>query len=204
MKSLFVTVIIALFTTVGQAQTDKFEVHVNGLGCPYCASGLEDAFKKFDGISDIKIDIQKGLLTFSMPAEANLSTEKVATTVEKASYTAVKTKVERANGKVETSEGKSAGTKTTATMETKTFEVAGECGMCKKRIETAAKGISGVSKASWKVESDMLTVTFNSKETSAKAVQKAVANVGHDTEAFKATDEAYKNLHACCKYERME
>lgn len=204
MKSVIITLIVALFTTVGQAQTDKFEVHVNGLGCPYCASGLEDAFKKFDGISDIKIDIQKGLLTFSMPAEANVSIEKVAATVEKASYTAVDTKVVRANGKTETSETSKTSTKTSATTQTETFLVAGECGMCKERIETAAKGVSGVSKAAWNVESDMLTVTFDTGKTSVETVQKAVANVGHDTKAFKATDEAYENLHACCKYERME
>jgi hypothetical protein len=33
-------------------------------------------------------------------------------------------------------------------------------------------------------------------------VQEAIAKVGHDTGAVKATDEAYNGLPACCKYDR--
>jgi periplasmic mercuric ion binding protein len=33
-------------------------------------------------------------------------------------------------------------------------------------------------------------------------VHMAIAKAGHDTEMHRATDEAYDNLHACCKYER--
>ncbi|GAQ48651.1 hypothetical protein FPK15_contig00015-0005 [Flavobacterium psychrophilum] len=33
-------------------------------------------------------------------------------------------------------------------------------------------------------------------------VEKAIAKVGHDTEAVKANINDYDNLHTCCKYER--
>jgi len=33
-------------------------------------------------------------------------------------------------------------------------------------------------------------------------IHEAIAAVGHDTEKVKATDEAYEELHTCCKYPR--
>lgn len=204
MKSIIITLFLALITTVGHAQTDKFEVEVNGLGCPYCASGLEDAFKDFDGISDIKIDIQEGMFTFSVPAEIKLSIEKVEKTIEKASYTAAKTKVERANGTIETSDAQTTSETSSTAIKTETFVVAGECEMCKKRIDTAAKAVPGVLEASWEVESQELTVKLNPEKTDKEEVQKAVAAVGHDTKTFKAADETYENLHACCHYTRLK
>ena len=33
-------------------------------------------------------------------------------------------------------------------------------------------------------------------------IKKKIAEAGHDSEDFKATDEAYANLHSCCKYDR--
>lgn len=207
-KSIVLTLIIALFTAVNtQAQenkTDQFTVKINGMGCPYCASGIENEFRKLDDISDIKIDISTGTLTFAYPAEAKLSLEKVKSKVSEAGYTPVSAKVVRANGKTETAASEKASTENSATAQTETFLVAGECGMCKERIETAAKDLSGVSEAAWNVESDMLTITFDSGKTSVETVQKAVAKVGHDTKEFKASDEAYNKLHACCHYERLK
>lgn len=204
MKSIIITLFLALITTAGHAQTDKFEVRVNGLGCPYCASGLEDSFKELDGISDIKIDIVEGILSFSYPADAKLSLEKVDKQVEKAGYTPKSSKVTRANGKVESSDKAKEATSTSGTSKTVSFTVAGKCDMCKKRIDTAAKAVTGVLEASWEVESKELTVKLDTEKTSMEEVQKAVAAVGHDTEAFKAADETYENLHACCNYTRME
>ena len=35
-------------------------------------------------------------------------------------------------------------------------------------------------------------------------IKKKIAEVGHDSEDFKATNEAYANLHSCCKYDRQK
>ena len=35
-------------------------------------------------------------------------------------------------------------------------------------------------------------------------IRKAIAVAGHDNGTFLATDEAYNNLHGCCKYPRKE
>jgi hypothetical protein len=81
------------------------------------------------------------------------------------------------------------------------FKVAGECGMCKKKIETAAKS-AGATYAAWNADTKELEVKYNSSSSNAAKIQKSIAAVGYDTPKYRATDEAYENLHECCKYDR--
>lgn len=84
---------------------------------------------------------------------------------------------------------------------TETLKVSGECGSCKKKIETAAKK-AGASFASWDVDSKTLTVKYNSTSTNTAKIEKAIADAGYDTPDFRATDEAYNSLDGCCQYDR--
>ena len=84
---------------------------------------------------------------------------------------------------------------------TETFKVSGECGMCKKKIEKAAKE-AGATFASWSPETKILKVTYNVNGSSTAAIQHSIANKGYDTPDYKATDAAYKSLDECCQYER--
>ena len=83
-----------------------------------------------------------------------------------------------------------------------TFEVNGNCEQCQKRIQKAAFSVSGVKSASWNIETHQMAVIINEEKCSLMDVKKAIANVGHDTEEVKTTQEIYDNLHGCCKYER--
>ncbi len=89
-----------------------------------------------------------------------------------------------------------------AGMENQMIKVSGNCEMCKERIETAAKLVSGVSFADWSTETKMLHVEYDGKKTNSDAIQRAIAAVGHDTEKHKATDGAYKELPECCLYRK--
>ncbi|PXY02827.1 ATPase [Marinifilum breve] len=82
------------------------------------------------------------------------------------------------------------------------FKVSGNCGMCEKTIETAAKSVDGVSMADWDKKTKVIKVSFDTEKTSLDAIHKAIAKVGYDTEKVKAKDEVYNKLHSCCKYER--
>ena len=86
---------------------------------------------------------------------------------------------------------------------TEKFKVAGNCGMCETRIEKAAKSVDGVTSADWNQETKMVEVTFETEETDLNAIHKAIAESGHDTDKFAASDEVYDKLPACCKYERL-
>ena len=83
-----------------------------------------------------------------------------------------------------------------------TFKVYGNCGMCKKRIETAAKELPGVSKANWDMEEKKLTVSYEDTPGALKQIKEKVASVGHDTDETRAKDKVYKALHGCCQYDR--
>lgn len=82
-----------------------------------------------------------------------------------------------------------------------TLKVSGECGMCKKKIETAAKQ-AGATYAEWNTDSKILTVKYTANSTNKAKIEQAVAGVGYDTPSVKATSEAYEKLHGCCKYDR--
>lgn len=86
-------------------------------------------------------------------------------------------------------------------MVTEQFNVKGDCGMCKTRIEKAALS-AGATFAQWNSKTNLLTVKFDAKSVNIEAIQKAIAKVGHDTEAYKAEKEVYEKLPACCQYKR--
>lgn len=83
-----------------------------------------------------------------------------------------------------------------------TFEVNGICEMCKERIELATLKTKGVKYANWVIETHQLTIIMDERKVELETIQQNIANVGHDTELIKATDDAYNNLHGCCKYDR--
>lgn len=91
-----------------------------------------------------------------------------------------------------------------AQTKTETIKVAGECGMCKKKIEAAAKE-AGATYALWNTDSKVITVKYNNNSSTNKAkIEQAIAGVGYDTQNVKASNEAYNKLHECCKYERTD
>jgi Cu(I)/Ag(I) efflux system membrane fusion protein len=81
-----------------------------------------------------------------------------------------------------------------------TFAVRGLCEMCKGRIENAAKKINGVTFASWDMDTRQLQLSYDPRRTSPGAVARAIAQSGHDTDAYKADDATYEALPDCCKY----
>ena len=83
------------------------------------------------------------------------------------------------------------------------FAVAGNCDMCKKRIEKAAYSVKGVKSAQWHAEHQDIHLIIDERKCSVQDVAKAIAKVGHDTKIIKATDKDYENLHNCCNYERL-
>ena len=131
---LFAILLIAQFpTTQLSAQTlkfhDAFTVQVEGLGCAFCAYGLEKKFKELKALKKPAIDLETGIFTFQLPVDQSLSLEAVKKRVKQAGYTATRVQVQRADGTT-------ADTQTPADVQgAATLTVAGNCGHCKTRIE---------------------------------------------------------------------
>ena len=81
------------------------------------------------------------------------------------------------------------------------FGVRGNCGMCKKTIEKAAKSVEGVSEANWDVDKKKIDVSFDDTKTNVMAIHNAIAESGYDTEKVQGDEQAYNNLANCCQYD---
>lgn len=79
------------------------------------------------------------------------------------------------------------------------LKVSGLCGMCKTRIEKAAKSVKGVTDAQWNDATLMLVYSFEGT-VKKEDISNALTKVGHDTELGKAPDKVYNKLPGCCKY----
>ncbi len=82
-----------------------------------------------------------------------------------------------------------------------TIKVWGNCSMCKKVIEKAARS-AGATKADWNTGTKILKVSYNETETNGKKIQESIANSGYDTRDLTADNNAYKKLPECCHYDR--
>ncbi len=82
------------------------------------------------------------------------------------------------------------------------FEVSGNCEMCKKRIEKSALTVKGVKFANWDIPSNLISIIYNPKKVTLLNIQEAIALAGHDTSLVKASDKTYNELPICCIYQR--
>lgn len=185
------------------SSVDEFTVQVDGLGCPFCAYGLEKKFKELKGIKKVQIEMETGVMDFIYPADKQLSMEQVEQQVEKAGYTPVRVVVKRADGSQETTEQESASAVVEGDLQDVELFVAGNCGMCKSRIEKVVSKMDGVQSAVWNKETKQLTVSA-AAGVAKKDIEAAVAEAGHDTKGVKANTATYNNLPGCCQYERVQ
>ena len=206
MKTILFFIISMISLTSAQAQTDKVFALVDGLGCPFCANGLERTFRDLKEKRQFDINLETSAMTFTMPKEAKVSTDDIISRVDKAGYTVTSIRIERANGEEiiwpsDTKEEVVTENKENAYTE-KIIGVKGNCGMCKTRIENAVNELDGIFFVYWNQETQKLHVRYDQEKVNIEEIEKHVASVGHDTENFRAEDHVYKNLHGCCLYER--
>ena len=206
LKYSIALVILFLFagmnTTFAQkADKDQYTIMVDGLGCPFCAYGLEKKFKEFKGVKGVQIDMETGQFDFTFPADRPLSIEQVENQVDEAGYTAVNTKIIRADGTIEKSEEKIKTLDEDALL-TEEIYVFGNCGMCKARIHKAGNSLEAVASVDWDIDTKMLTVTYDSSKTTLSEIEEKMAEVGHDTHNEKTASDVYEALPGCCQYER--
>jgi mercuric ion binding protein len=203
MKNSILIIGIMLLGLSAQAQMDQFFAKIDGMGCAYCANGIERAFKDLKDKKQFKIDLQAGTMEFSYASTAGLTADDILKRVDKAGYTVVEIKIQRADGtnvvwQAETKAAKGDGKNFTEAI----VSVLGNCGMCKTRIENAVNELDGIFFAFWDADTQKLHVRFDKSKTSLDDIELELASVGHDTERFKADADVYNNLHHCCKYDR--
>ena len=69
MKKILLMSIFGAMTLFSSIQTSfaatgtHYNIRVDGLACPFCAYGIEKKFKKMSGVNNIKVDLDKGLVS---------------------------------------------------------------------------------------------------------------------------------------------
>jgi len=64
-----------------------YEMRVDGLACPFCAYGIEKKLKAIEGTSNIKVDLNKGLVSVNMADGKNLTEEQMKVLFNDAGFT---------------------------------------------------------------------------------------------------------------------
>ncbi len=182
------------------AQYDRVEVYVDGLGCPFCAYGLEKRFKDLEGIRDIKINMENGLMTFTIEAHQGITLQDIDRQVERAGYTLTDATIYRHNG--ETIRWETRQESETESLSSSQIQVKGNCGMCKARIERAASEVPGVLRADWNADNQTLFVFYGNEKPDFSSLRQKIAASGHDTDQVTADNRVYENLPPCCLYRR--
>ncbi|MFZ1730105.1 MAG: heavy-metal-associated domain-containing protein [Bacteroidota bacterium] len=78
--------------------------------------------------------------------------------------------------------------------------IRGNCDMCKTRIETVAASQQFVHSAVWNPETEQLTVFYKDDAPDLDAIKKALAEAGHDSDSYTASNTVYDELPECCHY----
>ncbi len=183
------------------AQNDQFKVNVDGMGCAYCANGVDKKLKEWKHLSALEIDLKSGLVKFEYPSSENLTAQEIHDQILSAGYTVTTVHTIKKDGQTEIKNFN----KTQVVSNSKgmsQLHVKGTCDMCTNRIENAANAVKGISNTRYDLDKQILYFKLNPKKGSIAQLEQAIAAVGHDTENMKASDYAYQDLHTCCKYNR--
>jgi hypothetical protein len=86
-------------------------------------------------------------------------------------------------------------------VKTEKIRVNGNCGSCKKHIESSALA-AGASVADWNKKTKFLVINYDPGVTNSAKIQTAIAAAGYDTQDYKASDSSYFKLDECCQYDR--
>jgi mercuric ion binding protein len=204
MKTLHIILITILVSfsinkSFSQKNMDFISAKVDGLGCAYCAYGLDKKFKEIKGIKKIKIDLEKGILEFEYPTKFNINFDLINQQIQDAGYTTKQISIDRFKGELENKDYNTKDLKIKQTLKENEIYVYGNCNMCKSRIEKVALKFDGVTSATWNVDSKILEFTTN-KSINKSKLEQVIAKSGHETHTIKKDSEAYKNLPECCKY----
>ncbi len=63
-----------------------YNVGVDGLGCPFCAYGVEKELGSVDGVGKVDVDLKDGVVVVTMAGEATLDRETAKQAVENAGF----------------------------------------------------------------------------------------------------------------------
>jgi periplasmic mercuric ion binding protein len=80
-----------------------------------------------------------------------------------------------------------------SSLSTVSFNVSGNCGMCKNRIEKSLE-VDGVVNKQWDGKTKMIEVKFDAAKITEEKMHELIAESGHDTQKASAKEDVYAKL----------
>ena len=71
-----------------QRHARVIQVKILGMSCPFCAYGVEQKLKKLEGVTELEVELKRGIATLTMEEGADVSNEKLRKTVDDAGFEA--------------------------------------------------------------------------------------------------------------------
>ena len=74
------------FAAQAQYHQARYQLKVDGLACPFCAYGIEKKLTHTDGVKDVAVDINSGIVTVTMAEGATLTQDRARKIVKDAGF----------------------------------------------------------------------------------------------------------------------
>jgi len=85
-KLIFLPLFLLLWSASLFAAGDQYVLGVDGLGCPFCAYGVEKKLSTINGVENVETDIESGQITVTLTEGKALSEEAAREAVKDAGF----------------------------------------------------------------------------------------------------------------------
>ena len=86
-KTIALMIVVLTWSIAALAEGTQYRMRVDGLACPYCAYGIEKNLKKIDGVENIDVDLNNGLVTVNVSVGVTLTDAQMAKLFTDAGFT---------------------------------------------------------------------------------------------------------------------
>ncbi len=88
MKILMTAMVLSFgWSAAAFADGTRYELRVDGLACPFCAYGIEKKLNAIDGVDEVDIDLNSGLVTVDVTEGAVLNDSQMTELFNDAGFT---------------------------------------------------------------------------------------------------------------------
>ncbi len=86
-KTLLAAILIWMAGAAWAGGKQAWEMRVDGLACPYCAYGVEKKLKAIDGVEQVQVDLEQGLVKVQAKDSVQLTEPQMETLFRDAGFT---------------------------------------------------------------------------------------------------------------------
>lgn len=86
-QRIMVCLFSLLFMQSALADSAQYIMRVDGLACPFCAYGIEKKLKSIEGVQEVDVNLEQGLVTVNVVEGTSLSEEQMKRLFKDAGFT---------------------------------------------------------------------------------------------------------------------